>query len=157
MQSSFLPFFVNKMFCKRVPGQYWIHSFMGKLNSYMIKVNTTVFIGFFLLNFILSGVLVNFFNVQLELFQNLCNFLAQPNQITYLDISSTDCTLETVSFLVYKDGWIARSAFSSQVVGSQVQVSRQGQINIIRTIAPDSVTMGHCSTIIKKSLASQRE
>ncbi|KAG8255041.1 barbed-end actin filament uncapping, partial [Homalodisca vitripennis] len=27
---------------------------------------------------------------------NLCNFLAQPNQITHLDISGTDCTLETI-------------------------------------------------------------
>ncbi|CAG2067802.1 unnamed protein product, partial [Timema podura] len=28
--------------------------------------------------------------------QNLCNFLAQPNTITYLDISGTDIALETI-------------------------------------------------------------
>lgn len=30
-------------------------------------------------------------------FQNLNNFLAQPNVLEYLDISSTDTTLESVS------------------------------------------------------------
>lgn len=34
-------------------------------------------------------------------FQNLCNFLAQPNVISHLDISKTDCSLETVIFSAY--------------------------------------------------------
>lgn len=29
-------------------------------------------------------------------FQNLCSFLAQPNVISHLDLSKTDCSLETV-------------------------------------------------------------
>lgn len=33
--------------------------------------------------------------------QNLCNFLAQPNSLTHLDLSGTDTTLECVSNYVY--------------------------------------------------------
>lgn len=32
------------------------------------------------------------------LFQNLYNFLAQPNAVSHLDISATDTMLESVSF-----------------------------------------------------------
>lgn len=32
--------------------------------------------------------------------QNMCNFLAQPNSITHLDLSGTDTTLECVSIIL---------------------------------------------------------
>lgn len=34
--------------------------------------------------------------------QNLCNFLAQPNSLTHLDLSGTDTTLECVSGICIK-------------------------------------------------------
>ncbi|XP_075224401.1 capping protein regulator and myosin 1 linker 1 leucine rich repeat protein [Lycorma delicatula] len=54
---------------------------------------------------------------------NLCNFLAQPNMITHLDISGTDCTLESVfgallrgcaTNLVHLN--VSKNAFSSKKV-----------------------------------------
>lgn len=46
------------------------------------------------INIIIVG---NAINIIITYLQNLCNFLAQPNSLTHLDLSGTDTTLECVS------------------------------------------------------------